>query len=398
MPPCQCPNCALKGPTFANFWLNEVQEVDIDSIPAEDRDCRICYAPYAEALPTEITVETEAASILALLPFPQGKAVHRAPDRAVKLPCGHQFGHDCLMTIFRDTTLCPLCRRQFFRQGTYNERLMVALAVVDADEQYNWRAVRFSDQHKMTGEHHAMMLRHSVELENMTFREKLFSPVLNQVNPVPLLPALMKTLLLCKMEEVHHRFHLSGRHHAWRHHVNSNVVNDTVRIMRTTIDSLGPGGFQDPRRYSRALLIKQLTNAVLDTPSGNRQWRKKPKNVAFVKTCAQALVSELYWWVISFHPLMLAKIEGFLFSAHNFAASKLREYSRRHNGMGQLVFDYESEDIFGGKVRVYIPDPCAWRHCACNDCGGAMSEGQSARRARIAEVMASYFEVKNLTG
>ncbi|KAE9963015.1 hypothetical protein BLS_009795 [Venturia inaequalis] len=100
------PPTGAKLPTRAEFIRN-LKEVDISTIPKDDRACMLCWGSYGE---TDDTSDT--------------------PENPVKLPCPHWIGCNCLRLLinkkrepdYKLENRCPKCRRELFESKT-DERM-----------------------------------------------------------------------------------------------------------------------------------------------------------------------------------------------------------------------------------------------------------------------------------
>ena len=80
----------MSEPQNTFFW-NNLPQLIVDDLPAEDRCCSICFAAYG----TQITPEVKG-------------------ECPVQLPCSHVFGLVCLKTWLTENNTCPICRRELF--------------------------------------------------------------------------------------------------------------------------------------------------------------------------------------------------------------------------------------------------------------------------------------------
>ncbi|KAJ4290144.1 hypothetical protein N0V88_006652 [Collariella sp. IMI 366227] len=69
--------------------LNQLQSVDLDSLPEKDRNCIICYNDYGKMSPEGVT------------------------ESPLRLPkCKHVFGDHCIKKWFSEADSCPYCREK----------------------------------------------------------------------------------------------------------------------------------------------------------------------------------------------------------------------------------------------------------------------------------------------
>ena len=73
---------------FVGRFVDSLPKVAVDSLDVDERECGICREPYGEVSASE-------------------------PEEAVKLPCGHVLGKECLTVMIASWRhqSCPLCRR-----------------------------------------------------------------------------------------------------------------------------------------------------------------------------------------------------------------------------------------------------------------------------------------------
>ncbi|KAF2686369.1 hypothetical protein K458DRAFT_486340 [Lentithecium fluviatile CBS 122367] len=108
-----------RRPRFpAIAYVNTLEEVDVSSIPTDSRKCPHCWLPfgtidsddpgYVSDAP-ESDDQAAALAIFPELPFDESKM----NNNPVKTPCGHIFGHTCLIDcLVKVGTRCPMCRKE----------------------------------------------------------------------------------------------------------------------------------------------------------------------------------------------------------------------------------------------------------------------------------------------
>ncbi len=97
-------------------FVQRLPRIPLSVMDDEDTDCSICMEPYARSPPVAGTEENESALM----------------EEPVKLPCGHIFGHWCILAWLTDhSTTCPVCRRRtiFFRPS----RLILRFSIANDD-------------------------------------------------------------------------------------------------------------------------------------------------------------------------------------------------------------------------------------------------------------------------
>jgi hypothetical protein len=92
-------------------FVNSLEHLDISNIALEDMRCPFCWNPFGviDAL-DQMAADPGCGEVAAFgeLPFSEVKE----SNDPVKLPCGHLFGHTCLIKIVDSgEKLCPKCRK-----------------------------------------------------------------------------------------------------------------------------------------------------------------------------------------------------------------------------------------------------------------------------------------------
>lgn len=89
-------------------WLDRLPTIDIQTLTDNDRCCNICQ------------VDFEPLYYTSRLGAWLSKREKEISEQAVKLPCGHVFGSECIQIWLSPTpkggnsSSCPCCRREFF--------------------------------------------------------------------------------------------------------------------------------------------------------------------------------------------------------------------------------------------------------------------------------------------
>jgi hypothetical protein len=104
---------------WAPNFVALLERVSTHDIPADKMMCPICWVDFGETNefhelyePPELPSDpTEAENMLAFrgLPFD----LSRPNNDAVRLPCRHLFGLDCIADNLTTSSLCPMCRAEF---------------------------------------------------------------------------------------------------------------------------------------------------------------------------------------------------------------------------------------------------------------------------------------------
>lgn len=104
---------------WAPNFVALLERVSTHDIPADKMTCPICWVDFGETNefhelyePPELPSDpTEAGNMLAFrgLPFD----LSRPNNDAVRLPCGHLFGLDCIADNLTTSSSCPMCRAEF---------------------------------------------------------------------------------------------------------------------------------------------------------------------------------------------------------------------------------------------------------------------------------------------
>lgn len=103
--------------SWAQSFVASLEKVDLCDIPMNNRKCPGCWLDFGDTdefdeffeappLPEDAN-EAETVTMFQALPFD----ARRPNNDAVKTPCGHLFGHDCLITSLTANSSCPICRR-----------------------------------------------------------------------------------------------------------------------------------------------------------------------------------------------------------------------------------------------------------------------------------------------
>jgi hypothetical protein len=99
-------------------FVDELEELDIADIPAEDNKCSICWLPFGvtdaddpDYVPDAVESEEQATALamFAEMPFDRSRMI----NDPVETPCGHVFGKTCLIdSLQMASTRCPMCRME----------------------------------------------------------------------------------------------------------------------------------------------------------------------------------------------------------------------------------------------------------------------------------------------
>ena len=112
------------APSIPLQLQEDLQPVEVSSIPVEDNKCAICPFPFGETDPddNEITAVQECLSIFnEELPFPCNLSSPFS-NNPVKLRCNHIFGKSCIYAAIEIGNRCPLCRSQLYDHNAAEER------------------------------------------------------------------------------------------------------------------------------------------------------------------------------------------------------------------------------------------------------------------------------------
>ena len=93
------------SPSQVEDFLQTSSPVGISTLEKDDQKCSICMSEY---------VKERGDTNKPVMESEQGLLGEDAPEKPIKLPCGHVFGEWCIKVwLLKQRASCPICRFQF---------------------------------------------------------------------------------------------------------------------------------------------------------------------------------------------------------------------------------------------------------------------------------------------
>lgn len=104
-------------PDLCDFLKQYMQPIEKSEIPSSQPNCVICRLPLGISEPADINKRNMV--YLNRLPFVHPFRIKPLDNNAVRLPCQHIFGKDCIIKWLDCSRHCPLCRVELYDKDTY---------------------------------------------------------------------------------------------------------------------------------------------------------------------------------------------------------------------------------------------------------------------------------------